>query len=412
MTVQLALEVSSQHVGCAPKTISRWTTEFIENGYAFSQSQQGYHTKTPSQLSNGEIYLVFRQYIMDNRRVKGKARLTISTLHDWTNKYLRDNDGVEVSQATIHCWVKKCGFNFVTKKKGVYIDGHDQGDVEQHRKEFVFDTEKAEFNQPLWFWDKEEECWRHIDEIDDVEVRNNEFFGNLGGQFREEVTEKTLAYWHDESIFNANDGDRSFWGISGETCLISKGKGAGIMISDFIGDHCGWLQLSDSEKEKHPTQHPKAQRILEYNKSGYNNNDDFLTDVKRAIDIHNIKYPNHKAIFYFDNSKVHTKKAKDALNSQAMNAKEGGKQPNIRSTQWTDCDKVIHQQEIGQKGLEKVLRERGLYKNKMKVAEMREILGEQPDFKNTQAIVEELCTKHGHEANFIPKFHCEFTQLS
>ena len=34
-------------------------------------------------------------------------------------------------------WLHKLGFEVLNKKKGVYIDGHEQGDVVEHRKKFL-----------------------------------------------------------------------------------------------------------------------------------------------------------------------------------------------------------------------------------------------------------------------------------
>ena len=118
------------------------------------------------------------------------------------------------------------------------------------------------------------------------------------------------------------------------------------MILDFIGDHCGWLALSEDKQKQHPNQPPGMRRSLEYNKDGYNNNDEFIEDVKRAIAIHNIKYPHYQAIFHFDNSKVHTKKSPNLLNANLMSAKEGGKQRSISNTCWTNSNGAIHEQEI------------------------------------------------------------------
>ena len=58
--------------------------------------------------------------------------------------------------------------------------------------------------------------------------------------------------------------------------LVAKSKGAGIMVSDFINEKHGYLQLSDEEfeaaKQKYPEIHePKARAYLEYgeSKEGY-----------------------------------------------------------------------------------------------------------------------------------------------
>ena len=43
---------------------------------------------------------------------------------------------------------------------------------------------------------------------------------------------------------------------SGEQNLRPKSRGAGIMVSDFIDEHNGYLRLTDEEYEESKTAHP------------------------------------------------------------------------------------------------------------------------------------------------------------
>ena len=43
-----------------------------------------------------------------------------------------------------------------------------------------------------------------------------------------------IVITHDESIFSANDGKQQAWIQEGDAILCLKGKGKGIMVSDFL----------------------------------------------------------------------------------------------------------------------------------------------------------------------------------
>ena len=60
---------------------------------------------------------------------------------------------------------------------------------------------------------------------------------------------KTVFLFHDESTFNVNDHQNMKWGIKGEEVMKKKSRGAGIMVSDFIDNHNGFLALTDREYE-------------------------------------------------------------------------------------------------------------------------------------------------------------------
>lgn len=79
--------------------------------------------------------------------------------------------------------------------------------------------------------------------------------------------------------------------------LKPKSMGAGIMVSDFINEHNNFLALSNEEYEAAKATHrnirPYAREFVEYGKSreGYWTRDKFIAQMKRAIEIAEIKYP-------------------------------------------------------------------------------------------------------------------------
>ena len=52
----------------------------------------------------------------------------------------------------------------------------------------------------------------------------------------QEVLDKTVIFFHDESTFQANEDQSTFWGVKGTVVMKPKSKGLGIMVSNFIDE--------------------------------------------------------------------------------------------------------------------------------------------------------------------------------
>lgn len=205
-----------------------------------------------------------------------------------------------------------------------------------------------------------------------------------------------------------------------------------------------------------------------------------------AIKIFNVKYPDGVAVFIFDCSSAHEAFASDALLAHKMNRGPGGKQPKMHDTiipssgqpqvmVWpedtTECDSDGKSLAGQAKGMEQVLRERGLLdalaanskngkpvgvcsKCKMsqeardkaaKAAKAREeeiegtgiegladkyecdadvedldrpsdccmqrVLSLQADFCAEKPLLQLVIEKAGHKCLFLPKFHCELNPI-
>ena len=63
---------------------------------------------------------------------------------------------------------------------------------------------------------------------------------------RDEVI-KSIVIFHDESTFQANDEESWMWGEHEQCVLKPKSRGSGIMVSDFIDEHNGYLRLTNEE---------------------------------------------------------------------------------------------------------------------------------------------------------------------
>ena len=111
-----------------------------------------------------------------------------------------------------------------------------------------------------------------------------------------EVRSKTVVFFNDKTTLMSNEDQTTQWGTKGDKMMKPKSKGAGIMVSDFIDEHSGFLALSDAEYYQVKTTKPHlrkyAREFLEYGESreGYWTRDKFIKQMKRAIEISEIKY--------------------------------------------------------------------------------------------------------------------------
>ena len=168
--------------------------------------------------------------------------------------------------------------------------------------------------------------------------------------------------------FHSNDGQGWLWAEAGKQPIRPKGQGRGIMVSDFVDEHNGYLRLSNQQYEESRATHPGLQKdarfLLKYgtNAEGYWNSEKFLNQMKHALTIAEIKYPSssHNLVFLFDQSSGHTAYAEDSLNANRMNVNPGGSQPKMHNTTWNGSEQKMVDQNGIPKGMRKVLEERGV----------------------------------------------------
>ena len=107
---------------------------------------------------------------------------------------------------------------------------------------------------------------------------------------------RTVGFFHDESTFMSNEDQPTQCGMKGEKMMKPKSKGAGIMVSDFIAEHNGFLALSDKEYDRAKVSNPRLRKytceFLEYgeSKEGYWTRDKFIHRIEMA----ELKYPKRK----------------------------------------------------------------------------------------------------------------------
>ena len=123
-----------------------------------------------------------------------------------------------------------------------------------------------------------------------------------------------IVIWvHDESIFYAHDCQQTAWYHKDETAKpYAKGKGASLMVADFISADYGWLHSPDGKESAQVVFHPGK------NCEGYFTNKDILAQVEQAMSIVGKHYPNEDHKFIYDNAMTHCSWPADSLSAIKM----------------------------------------------------------------------------------------------
>ena len=228
-----------------------------------------------------------------------------------------------------------------------------------------------------------------------------------------------VLIFHDESSFHANEGQSLMWAEEGRVPIRPKNQGRGLMVSDFVTEFDGLLQLSMDEYRRAAQTDPSirmcAREIIKFGSGseGYWTNARFLQQMERAVKIGDIKYPSDKfsKVWIFDQSSGHCAFSEDALNVHRMNVGPGGAQPRMRDTIWDGKVQQMVMSDGRPKGMRIVLQERGVDTMGMKAGDMRLVLGNHSDFKNEKTALEHFVQGKGQRAIYIPKFHCELNPI-
>ena len=180
------------------------------------------------------------------------------------------------------------------------------------------------------------------------------------------------------------------------------------MVSDFVEEYGGYLQLSLEEFEhaqrRYPDITPAARRLLEFgaDKEGYWAGDHFMEQITNAADIVSFKYGHsHTIVWLFDQSSCHRKFNECALQAKSILVKDGGPR-RVRDTTWAGEPQSMVSSDGTAKGLRTILRERGINTECMLADDMRVVLLNHDDFAMEQTIAEHYLKD---------QFHCELNTI-
>jgi hypothetical protein len=123
--------------------------------------------------------------------------------------------------------MQKMGYRWTKKLSGQYVDGHKRSDVVHYcQTVFLPAWAKLDYRTRLWT-------------MDNQEIVNEAL-----------VSGQILVIWfHDECTFYANDQRIIHWVHKSETAVPwTKGKGASLMVADFVSADYGWLTSADGSE--------------------------------------------------------------------------------------------------------------------------------------------------------------------
>ena len=123
-----------------------------------------------------------------------------------------------------------------------------------------------------------------------------------GGETEETIgsdsaAKRLVIIYHDESSFHANEGQSWQWAEENMLALCPKSQGRGLMVSDFIDEHSGFLSLSSEEQQlarlSQPNLPDTARVIFKFGAQGdgFWNSEHFIAQVDKAMKIAEFKYP-------------------------------------------------------------------------------------------------------------------------
>ena len=175
--------------------------------------------------------------------------------------------------------MERLGFQFKTFRQGIqYTDSHEREDVVKYRKTYLNKMTFLEStHKPPPTCDDGIPSWH---------------------SGKETAARKVVFIYHDKTIFFTNDAPSQGWHDDmGSRQLRPKGRGKGLMISDFVEEYNGFLSLTDEElqraQQKDPVFPQSAREIFMFGKSydGYWNSELLMDNLKKAVKIAEFKYP-------------------------------------------------------------------------------------------------------------------------
>ena len=146
-----ATECAASMVKKSDRTVRRWRSALINNDGVLPESEQGRYQRSGVLWQNEELNKKAVEYVRDNVSVKGRPNLTTVTFCKWVNEYFLPNCTLEpgfprkISLETARLWLHHLGFEVLTVRKGIFIDGHERLDVIDARKLFLRKMTKLGF---------------------------------------------------------------------------------------------------------------------------------------------------------------------------------------------------------------------------------------------------------------------------
>ena len=138
---------------------------------------------------------------------------------------VRSRHGIEkqIKLRTAQKYLNMLGYCYKAPAKGQYVDGHERDDVVIYHEQ-IFLPQWRKLSERMFNW---------------ADSDLPEFGPPLPGRC-------VVAWFHNESIFYANDRRKKGWYHKDAPAKpYKKGEGASLMISEFVSADFGWLRSPD-----------------------------------------------------------------------------------------------------------------------------------------------------------------------
>jgi hypothetical protein len=230
-------------------------------------SKQGKHAKTLCMLEDPSTRDAMMEYIHGAGRNACSLGLAKAVTAYWKASELPELQERHLAERTANEWFKRCGYKWSDIRKGVYKDGHEREDVVKYRKE-VFLPRMAELEPTLVKWELQEATTTEPEHL----VLREPDPSSLPPGIR-----PRLLCTHDECSFNSTDGQHRGWVHEDHVPFFNKGRGQGMMTSEFVTPGDGNLKMppelpDDSDElplEPDGDRFRECTQLLDFGKDGY-----------------------------------------------------------------------------------------------------------------------------------------------
>lgn len=373
------------------RTIHRLVNFYVQN-LALPMSERGRHPKSICLIDDEEYAQQLRDFIDSLRPHQRSVERLRSYVNSDSNTTVYGAQSI--SPRTAQRWMLRLGYQQKTPGSGIYTDGHEKEDVIEYRTAFV---------------QRMEDRWRRMDCFE------------TGVQHRLEAGEKPLVLvTHDETVAYSNETRKKVWVQAHKHAMGKKSLGRSLMTSGFACPcHGFWSELLANDKGWAGS---SPVSIINAQNDGYWTNTDLVTQLRDCtISFFEHLHPGAQGLFLFDNSGNHHARAPNGLDASVLNLGDGGAKNRtivrngyhvfandrvkIRISQ--PMTFVAEDGTVLQKGIKRILMERDLWNDALRLESARELLAAQPDFAAQREWTRETVEDRGHLVDFYPRYHCE-----
>ncbi|KAF8757840.1 hypothetical protein RHS01_03409 [Rhizoctonia solani] len=269
------------------RTIRKWTRRLINYGDLPGNIRGWWNVST---LEDEDVSSAIRLHLQKAGKLAG-AQDVVDFLSDPEVRKTLDIKK-KISLRTAQRWLSRAGFSWRSEPVGQYFDGHERQDVVEYRqKVYIPFLKKIKRRRIIYNRDGVEDPTRPL---------------------RLLPGEKPIILWfHDETIFYANDCRKVRWVFVGESPVPhKKGEGCSLMVADFVCAEFGWLRGPNGESARN--------NVSRGDKDGWFTNDRVILQLEDAVKNCQRTLPPVHSQFVYDNAPLHTKRSLSSLSAYGM----------------------------------------------------------------------------------------------